>query len=371
MVGGAEGRDSQTAKFNYWHTAGAVRVKLGIDICKNRPKGKHALFIAIACAGRILFHRIKYIMSLQTAIPYVRYLEAKKSLDDRSLNRYVYSVLAMKLAKNAPSNTLAILEVGAGIGTMMARLLEWGLLQQATYTALDSRPDFVRETDRYLGDWARQWDFRFEHTAALERIISRFAQMLNVEYQPEALENFLAKQTAPQWDVLVAHAFLDLVDLESTLPELVRVVKPGGYLYLTLNFDGGTTFEPPIDPVMDAKIESLYHASMETRQIAGRPAGSSHTGRQLFTSLRQLGLPILAAGSSDWVVCAGAQGYPEDEAFFLSFILDTIENSLGGLPEQVADRFPSWMDTRRAQLEAGELVYIAHQLDILAVRPEL
>jgi len=76
----------------------------------------------------------------------------------------------------------------------------------------------------------------------------------------------------------------------------------------------------------------------------------------------------VSAVSSDWVVHAGPDGsYPEDEAFFVECILQTIEQAFaeGAEPAGLAD----WLGVRRRQLAAGELVYIAHQLDLAGRSP--
>jgi len=142
-------------------------------------------------------------------------------------------------------------------------------------------------------------------------------------------------------------------------------LAPGGLFYFSLNFDGATIFEPPIDPDLDALVETLYHRTMDTRRHRGRPSGSSRTGRRLFRRLQEAGARLIAAGSSDWVVFPGPDGYPEDEAYLLHFIIDTISQALHGHPELPASRFQAWIDHRHRQIDAQELIYIAHQLDFL------
>ena len=142
-------------------------------------------------------------------------------------------------------------------------------------------------------------------------------------------------------------------------------LAPGGLFYFTLNFDGVTTFEPPIDPDLDALIEALYHHTMDTRRSRGRPSGSSLTGRRLFGCLKEAGARVLAAGSSDWVVFPGPDGYPDDEAYFLHCIINTIGRALNGHPELEMSRFKAWVARRHRQIESAELTYIAHQLDFL------
>ena len=102
---------------------------------------------------------------------------------------------------------------------------------------------------------------------------------------------------------------------------------------------------------------------VDERITDGQPSGDSRSGRHLFHQLRQAGGEILAAGSSDWVVFAGDDGYPADEAYFLQFIVHTMQQALAGHPELDAARFADWIRQRQKQIENGDLVYIAHQID--------
>ena len=100
-----------------------------------------------------------------------------------------------------------------------------------------------------------------------------------------------------------------------------------------------------------------------------RPTGGdSRAGRHLFGHLRQAGADILAAGASDWVVHGANGAYPADEKYFLHFILHFFEESLTGRPALDAGAFANWLAARHAQIERGELVYIAHQMDFLVKR---
>jgi hypothetical protein len=144
---------------------------------------------------------------------------------------------------------------------------------------------------------------------------------------------------------------------------LMRLLVPGGAYWFTINYDGESIFEP--GHPRDDRVMQAYHRDMDERVRYGRPAGESRTGRHLFHYLRAAGAPALAAGSSDWVVSADPDGnYPGDEAYFLRSILDTIQNALRSRPDRVepAD-LADWLGVRGRQLAAGELAYIAHQLD--------
>jgi len=162
---------------------------------------------------------------------------------------------------------------------------------------------------------------------------------------------------------LIAHAFLDLLPMPESLPKLLSLTK--NLAWLTINFDGVTILEPVMDAALDEKIERLYHKTMDTRPTGG----DSKSGRHLFAHLRNAGADILAAGASDWVVHAAGGKYLEDEKYFLHFILHFFEESLAGHVELNADVFAGWLRERRAQVERGDLVFIAHQLDFLAGTP--
>ena len=82
-------------------------------------------------------------MTTQSEFSYPRYLAAKQSVDDRALNRQVFAALAQALAPHQASGSLAFLEVGCGIGTMVERLWDWEILVNADYTAVDLRPENI------------------------------------------------------------------------------------------------------------------------------------------------------------------------------------------------------------------------------------
>ena len=88
----------------------------------------------------------------------------------------------------------------------------------------------------------------------------------------------------------------------------------------------------------------------------------------MFNDFRRAGAAILAAGGSDWVVYAQDGKYPENEEYFLHFILHFFELALTGHAELDSVTFAHWLAERRGQIERGELVYIAHQMDFLVKR---
>jgi SAM-dependent methyltransferase len=309
------------------------------------------------------------------AYSFARYLAAKKTVDDRSLNPRVWDCLRQAVPECPAPAPLRVLEVGCGIGTMIERLLEWGLLNQAVYTAIDAEAANLTVARERLRGLAAAPDaapsdaapHSASHSAPLESgplLIQRETRKVQVELETIDLFHFAAREQGhASWDLLIAHAFLDLLDLTAALPPMFSLLRPGGLFYFTLNFDGATILEPVIDLHLDHQIETLYHGTMDQRRLAGQPAGHSRTGRRLFAHLKAAGARVLAAGSSDWVVFPGEEGYPDDEAYFLHFIIETMRRALEGHPQLDPQRLRHWIEARHRQIEAGQLIFIAHQLD--------
>ena len=305
-----------------------------------------------------------------------RYLASKRTVDDRALNGHVWNALHTALAQRVTSpKPLSILEIGGGIGTMVERLIEDGRITAATYHLIDQEADNIREA-------AIRLDSRFaapsptasntlqfhtlpSHTTSLA---TNDGKAINLSLYNYDLYDFLAAAGSfAAIDLIVAHAFLDLVDIPATLPLLTQTLSPGTLLYFTINFDGATILEPAIDPPYDALVEQVYHRTMDERVTNDKRSGDSHAGRHLFHNMQTASIQTLDAGSSDWVVIPHHGIYPHDEAYFLHFIIDTMYGALCTHPELEADRFRAWIEHRHAQIEQGELIYIAHQMDYLGV----
>jgi len=297
-------------------------------------------------------------MHMEYSFP--RYLLSKQSIDDRALNPRVYAALRSNLSHQRPVH---IIEVGAGIGTMLSRLLRWGLLDIADYTAVDESAENIHYAMEWLSRQAQEVGFKVEESGGMLRMYDGTS---DIQVRLLASDVFEFAQTQPpRAHLLIANAFLDLLPLPDSLTSLFSLVEPNGLAWLTINFDGATIFEPQIDPLFDALVENLYHRSMDERLTAGQPSGDSRAGRHLFTYLSETGTEILEAGPSDWVVYPHHGHYPADEAYFLHFILHFFERTLSGHPDLDPARFAEWLAARRAQIEKGELVYIAHQMDFL------
>lgn len=304
-------------------------------------------------------------MGIPSEFTYPKYLRAKRTVDEHALNHRVWTRFVQSLIHRGPS--VRLVEVGAGVGTTAIRTLKAvgdSSIEQISYTLVDINPDNLEAARSRLRNWSREQDAQLKednafHYADLE-VSLRFVQA--------DLFDFAAMESEAGYDTVIAQALLDLLPVARALEALRPLLQKGGVWYLPIHFDGVTAFEPVLDAELDAKIARLYHESMTENIDEEGEGDGAHTGRRLLPRLRDAGALLVEAGSSDWVVFARNDGYRGQEAYFLHHILHFIEQELSDHPDLDADAFARWVQQRRRQIETHELVYVAHQLDVLAVQ---
>jgi SAM-dependent methyltransferase len=278
----------------------------------------------------------------------VRYLEAKRTVDDRALAPRVRDRLLDALPA-APR----ILEAGAGTGATVPRLHDWGVVSGA-YRGVDRDGgvvSFAREVRpvelRRAGHDVAATDDGFS------------VGELSVAF--ETGDALVAFDDERDVDLFVACGFADLVPLDALLETIESALGPGGLAYLPITFDGGTVFQP--DHPADDAVERAYH-----RAIDGVPGRDVRAGRHLADLFRRRDGDLLSMAASDWVVRPRGGTYPADEAYFLSRILGFVESALADGDETVTG-LDDWLCARRDQLADGALTYVAHQYDLLYRTP--
>src|SRR6201990_1734950 len=225
---------------------------------------------------------------------YPRHLRAKTTVDDRALNGHVLAELRRLMPTGAPR----VLEVGAGLGTMVARLMDWGVVGTGEYILLDTDRQLLDHSRWWLREWAAGRGLRSDLRPDGLQVGDLRVRLVHAE-----LGRYLEADHGALADVLIANAVLDLVDVPGILPGLLRLLGPGGVYWFTINYDGESIFEPGYPH--DDQVMQAYHRDMDERVRYGRPAGESRTGRHLFHHLRAAEAPALAAGSSGLVGSAG------------------------------------------------------------------
>ena len=307
---------------------------------------------------------------MNTDFSYIRYLKAKKSIDDRFLNRYVYSTMLKHLPCQYPDKPLHILEIGSGIGTMIERLIDWDLLHHINYTTVEIDINFINEGISRLQTYASEnnWHFNIDSENTREQNIHMKKQSRSIELRfihGDFQQEQYTGGVIPDQDLVIAHTMLDIFNLPTAVEKIISLLKPNGIFWFTMNYDGLTRFIPRLEGELDQKIELLYNNSMDKKDCNERPRGGSKAGSRMFDVINRSGGSLLAAGSSDWIITPVDKGYTEDEIYFIRSILFTVVSALQDHPELGDRELESWLENRLEQLEKGELSFIAHQLDFV------
>ena len=287
-----------------------------------------------------------------------RYLRAKRTVDDRALDRRLVEMLREQLAARAADSdgSLRVLEIGAGIGTMLTRFLEWDVLPagEVHYTAVDIQSENVAHLPDHIRDWAVDRQMSIGDSPLVLKAENRQIEIETV--QAEAVAHAAAADD--EYDLLIGAALLDILDRRE-LVTLLEPLAPGGLYYFPITFDGATRFQP--SHPADRAVEQHYHGHMDAKQ-----GGDSRAGGDVLAHLQRLdGITLSGVAGSDWVVRPVDGSYPADEAYFLRYILNTIEDAVGEMTGSDFKELDAWLAHRREQVAAAELLYHTHQLDFL------
>lgn len=292
-------------------------------------------------------------------VTFAEYLASKFALDERSLNAEVRGAFLNVLHGLA---RIRCLDVGAGTGATLRRLLNAGLKVPLSVTALDRDGALIdlarKDTTERLR--AQGLEPRMEggaiRTEAAGPSEIRFSTGELKDHHPDHLYN-----------VITAHAFLDIVPLRQALRLFCGWLEPGGDLYASINYDGETALtEAYEDAAFEAGLLDYYNHTMEIRRVDGQATGGAYCGRRLLALLPEFGFKALAHGDSDWDIAPLKGRYRDDDAVCLTALLEMIlsEGQRSGLfhPDQLG----RWHADRRRRVERGCLALRVHQTDVLA-----
>jgi SAM-dependent methyltransferase len=301
------------------------------------------------------------------SIPFRDYLDAKYGLDERSLNP---DVRAAFLASLRSHTTLKLLDLGAGTGSSLRRLLDAELHANLDITLVDKEPALL-EAARQEG--AKMLARREYEVTLVEGGIEawRGKQTLLIRTVAADLAHFEPAR-AGQYDAIIAHALMDLLPPRLMAQRIARWLAPAGLFYATLNYDAGTTLFPVwAEGGLEKAILANYDGSMDRRELpfGDEPSAGAESGRKLHGALHAQGFDVLAYGSSDWSITPFCDCYRQQDAVCLLALLDMMleESRRVGLFEPAA--LDLWYATRRDQIETRQLGMIIHQLDVLAQKP--
>ncbi|MBD3274536.1 MAG: hypothetical protein GF372_04460 [Candidatus Marinimicrobia bacterium] len=307
---------------------------------------------------------------IDTKFSYINYLTAKKSVDDKALNKTVFYELKEKLSAQYAENTLLITEFGSGIGTMIERLIDWGLFNNCVYTCIEKNSDFIMQTAARLHDYADANEFQVSAENGQSDWkylrLKKKGTDIRIHLITENLFHIHPdRYEIPPQDLIIAHTFLDIFHLPTVLNHMFSFLRNDGLFYFTSNYDGVTHFLPHTLPEIDERMEELYNKTMDMRASEVKQQGGSRCGRKLFSEIVRAGGQILESGSSDWVIFPGESGYSPDEKYFVECLVKTALSAITELSDVAGQDVEFWASRKLEQLNSNELIFQAHQLDFL------
>lgn len=335
---------------------------------------------------------------------YVRYLQAKKTVDDRALNLRVLQHFESFIASSFcnPCTPLRIVEIGAGIGAMFERLflrkrlfensnnvqyllvdVKLNVLQAARHRismleVVDTQPVKSVLASHTLQHPINSAPTAIHVSADSDESVCDMSDLqlkngISVKFVHADAMSFL-KENKARFDVVIAAAVLDLWQLQPALQSILASLDPTSSkscFYFPINFDGTTDLFPESSKgtEYDMKVENAFHIQMGHRLVLAQSVLACHTGRRLIPLLNSMKANLISVGSSTWIVSPSHHGkYHDDEAFFVKCILDfiqsAVQNSNHHFFQQDPNAFMEYMSSRHAQLSTGCLNYIAHNIDI-------
>ena len=97
---------------------------------------------------------------------------------------------------------------------MFERMISWGLLKYADYTALDVQEENIACARQALPQWASHHGYHCQVNPAGSLVLTGEALKVSLQLEEIEIHEFIARQQGQErWDLLVAHAFLDLLDI--------------------------------------------------------------------------------------------------------------------------------------------------------------
>jgi hypothetical protein len=291
----------------------------------------------------------------------VRYLEAKRTVDDRSFSRRVREILT-ELLPPEPQ----IIDIGAGTGATVPRLLDLGI--GGSYRGIDSSEQLtayahaVRSRELRFRDFevttAPEYKFTVSNISGTDtdtdtNTTSDAESSLDVVFETD--DALAAASDADDIDLLMAQQFMDLVPIERALGVFLDALRPGGLAYFPLTFDGTTVFQP--DHPADDAVETAYHDAIDAV-----PDRDSHAGRHLLDILRNRPGAVRAVDAADAVVYPQENRYTGDEQYYLQQLLTFVEETV---TSDAVPEIDDWLASRRQQISDGVLSYVGHRYDIL------
>lgn len=244
------------------------------------------------------------------------------------------------------TEALKILDVASGEGRFTSNLA--GASQSAKVVAVDNYIPYLKTARERYGDVAQTFCA---------------GNLYELPFEDET------------FDIVSTRSTLDIMDGPRMFREMVRVLKPKGWLYVSLVYESTYKFAPDPDADLEQLIQRAYDRyAIEWGASHGVSAvNGSRGGRFLPLYAWENGLAIVRLVSADWLLYPNPVFSAKEKAV-LNLQLEMIYGACKKAqedPEYAIDerRLDEWRLRIRSQIESSRTTYTSHQFSILAEKP--
>ncbi|MFN8526530.1 MAG: class I SAM-dependent methyltransferase [Chloroflexota bacterium] len=272
------------------------------------------------------------------------WLELRRAADDRAIAVGPVRALQRRLATCATVGELRVVDLGSGAGVALQRLSEW-------------------LPDRRMRAYAVDLD--------QELLAAPVAVRTGVTRLPLLADALLPldEQGGPPdgWaDLVVSHAFADLVPVQLFAERVARLLTRGGLAHLALTYDGNTVFSPRSRSRLETAVLAGYHRHMRRTMVGTVAATGAQAGSELQSALESCGLITVKRGRSRWRV--GVAGRTDGPSVLLlervmRFVADGA--TAAGVDAVIAE---AWLRRRQTELSQEILSVRVDHVDLLVAR---
>lgn len=178
------------------------------------------------------------------------------------------------------------------------------------------------------------------------------------------------------FDLVAIQSTFDIMNGDRLMGEMLRVLKEGGWLYISMAYDSSYPFSPVYDEDLEHKIRTNFDVYAIQHEVSeGIRGGDARTGRKLWHYAYKYGLTTIRYTSSDWILYPKPKYTAEEKAvlhlllqFYYQPTLDP-DNSKPSEHRVDPKRLNEWYQTRQRQIENSELTLNIHQNSLLAEKP--
>lgn len=176
------------------------------------------------------------------------------------------------------------------------------------------------------------------------------------------------------FDIVATRSTLDIMDGPRMFKEMVRVLKPGGWIYISLAYDSTYKFAPGPDRDLEMKIRRNYdvYAIEWGRSYGIEAKNGSRCGRFLPLYAWSHGLNILKLVSADWFLYPNPEFTNKEKAvMYLQLEMLYQASKRAKEPEYAIDPMvlDQWYQRVLSDIANNRTTYASHQYSMLAEKP--